>query len=99
MEGNYLVCPYHEWAFDAQGKNQCIPYCKRGGPQGMVGVGVLLACVATCGNPSGTTLTVLHRHVLTLHRRYSAAIDAQQPGRRRICGWVRRSFWVVGWVA
>ena len=38
VEGNTLVCPYHEWAFDARGKNLCIPYCKRGGPTGMVGV-------------------------------------------------------------
>lgn len=27
--GNNLQCPYHLWEFDADGKNQKIPYCKK----------------------------------------------------------------------
>jgi phenylpropionate dioxygenase-like ring-hydroxylating dioxygenase large terminal subunit len=27
VQGSHLVCPYHSWEFDADGKNHCIPYC------------------------------------------------------------------------
>merc|ERR1712227_560969 len=29
VAGNNLVCPYHSWEFDADGKNHCIPYCNK----------------------------------------------------------------------
>jgi cholesterol 7-dehydrogenase len=29
VEGNNLICPYHSWAFDADGNNKCIPYCPK----------------------------------------------------------------------
>jgi nitrite reductase/ring-hydroxylating ferredoxin subunit len=29
VEGNNIVCPYHSWAFDADGANKCIPYCSK----------------------------------------------------------------------
>ena len=41
VQGNWLVCPYHEWSFDANGCNQYIPYLRQGpvgpGPRGHVG--------------------------------------------------------------
>ena len=41
VQGNTLVCPYHEWKFTADGCNRYIPYLKRGpagaGPTGHVG--------------------------------------------------------------
>jgi cholesterol 7-dehydrogenase len=34
VEGQDVVCPYHQWKFDTTGKNTCIPYCNKEGVQG-----------------------------------------------------------------
>ena len=101
VEGNTLVCPYHEWAFDASGKNQCIPYCKRGGPKGMVGVERVNAQAYTTEMLAGMLFVWYHadnappQYALSLHRDFGAAVDAGQPGRSRVCGGLRR--WLSGW--